>query len=61
MDNAEKYIKYALSQGAANAIKFDISDICFDPRTYLKCLRLRRFRQKPHLPLPARELPPCRI
>ena len=38
MDNAEKYIKYALSQGAANAIKFDISDICFDPRTYLKCL-----------------------
>lgn len=34
----EKYIKYALENGASDAVRFDISDICFDSRTYLKCL-----------------------
>lgn len=38
MENADKYISYALSKGAENAVRFDISDICFDSRTYLKCL-----------------------
>ncbi len=38
MNNAEKYIEYAKNAGAADAVRFDIADICFDNRTYLKCL-----------------------
>ena len=38
MDFAEKYISYALENGAADCVKFDIDQIVFDPRTYLKCL-----------------------
>jgi len=32
------YIKKALDMGAQNAVRFDISDIVFDPRVVLKCL-----------------------
>ena len=38
MDFAQKYISYALENGAADCVKFDIGQIVFDPRTYLKCL-----------------------
>jgi len=33
-----KYVEMALSMGAKNAVKFDISDIVFDPRVVLKCI-----------------------
>ncbi|MCL2190304.1 MAG: DUF2284 domain-containing protein [Defluviitaleaceae bacterium] len=36
--NAEKYIQQALSMGAKNAVRFQISDIVFDPRVVLKCI-----------------------
>ncbi|MCL2372488.1 MAG: DUF2284 domain-containing protein [Defluviitaleaceae bacterium] len=34
----DKYIKQAISLGAANAVKFNIADIAFDPRVVLKCI-----------------------
>jgi len=36
--NAEKYIALAKEMGAANAVRFDIGDIVFDPRVALKCI-----------------------
>ena len=36
--DAEKYIKKALELGADHAVKFNIDDIAFDPRTLLKCM-----------------------
>lgn len=38
MQKAQKYIDLALSLGAVDAVPFAISDICFDPRTLLKCM-----------------------
>jgi len=34
----EKYVNLALEMGAANAVKFNIEDIVFDPRVVLKCM-----------------------
>lgn len=36
--DADKYIKKALEMGADHAVKFTLDDICFDPRTLLKCM-----------------------
>lgn len=36
--NAEPYLQLALSLGAVHAVPFEISDICFDSRTLLKCM-----------------------
>ncbi|MCL2604913.1 MAG: DUF2284 domain-containing protein [Defluviitaleaceae bacterium] len=33
-----KYIQQALDMGAKNAVRFEISDIAFDPRVALKCI-----------------------
>jgi len=34
----EKYINMAISMGAKNAVRFNISDIAFDSRVVLKCI-----------------------
>lgn len=34
----EKYKQIAFGLGAVNVVKFDISEIVFDPRTILKCM-----------------------
>lgn len=34
----QKYVSRALELGAADAVEFSISDICFDSRTLLKCM-----------------------
>ncbi len=34
----QKYTERALALGAADAVEFTISDICFDSRTLLKCM-----------------------
>jgi len=33
----EKYTRMALDKGAVDVLAIDVSDIVFDPRTYLKC------------------------
>ncbi len=38
MPDFTKYIAHALEMGATDAVAFDISDICFDSRTLLKCM-----------------------
>lgn len=38
MSKHKKYIEEARSLGAVDAVEFSISDICFDPRTLLKCM-----------------------
>lgn len=38
MGDFKKYTDTALSLGAVDAVEFDISDICFDSRTLLKCM-----------------------
>jgi predicted metal-binding protein len=35
---AEAYVRLALELGAADAVRFDIDDIVFEPRTILKCM-----------------------
>ncbi len=38
MTDFSKYTEKALRMGAADAVSFKISDICFDSRTLLKCM-----------------------
>lgn len=37
MRKYEKYLDLALKEGADSAYPFEIGDVCFDPRTVLKC------------------------
>ena len=38
MSKYKKYVDRALELGAVDAVEFTIDDICFDPRTLLKCM-----------------------
>jgi len=36
--NAQKYVGYAMSNGAKNAVYIEVNKVIFDHRTYLKCM-----------------------
>ncbi|NLN47068.1 MAG: DUF2284 domain-containing protein [Clostridiaceae bacterium] len=38
IEDRARYVDSALRLGAADAVEFDLADIVFDPRTWLKCM-----------------------